>query len=742
MSYVIEAERIGCVYRDKSKHSGEFELSVKKLKIPTTGITAITGSSGSGKSTLLGVLSGLRAENINNTHRLLQFTGLTGEYSLLEPENIQTGHFGFVFQDAQLLKNIPAKLNAQMILQISKEESDNSILDFLAHELEISDTLTNKTSSLSGGEAQRLACVRALSINPQILICDEPTSSLDDRTGYLLMQVIKNWADREKKCVLWVTHNLHQAVDFADYAIRVENGKVLCEPSGNPFNLSLKSKSERRAILDGSSVAATPSLTNFDIGEEFQHKKVVSFSSSKQDRIIDFINEKDFFLFCMKMSFLEIYGNGKSNIFNQPLVQLILRFLFAAFSRSITWAICLGIVVLFCLLSLWGASRSYFELEFESPQVSHFTFFTQGNFDLTIKNLKNLEKNLAQASGIHRNDKFVFGRREFGLQDVWLPNETGCSGKSKQISNAPMMVFNEKEPLFLELSNSIAEHQGDWSEPYVMGSDLVESLFKKQSKGQEYTKSSEEEGLSICVDIHGVGFKFHVRETKKLIPGGSDRNFFIAMPERFYRDALLEASPDIFMETTFHYSAVYFNQQTRKSILCAFEPLPGCAASPIVSSDVFRLNKDVVKQVDKLMATSQVATLILAMLILSFCSVVSMSTTLAVSSFVRSREQTLALLKAFRANTINLHSVLNAYSLILYANAILFAGLICFFIQFALAHLLFEGFVALPIDFGLGLMDFFYASSLVLAILLFCSIGVTIVWNRGNRYVGTILQSV
>jgi predicted lysophospholipase L1 biosynthesis ABC-type transport system permease subunit len=121
---------------------------------------------------------------------------------------------------------------------------------------------------------------------------------------------------------------------------------------------------------------------------------------------------------------------------------------------------------------------------------------------------------------------------------------------------------------------------------------------------------------------------------------------------------------------------------------------------------------------------------------------VSMSTTLAVSSFVRSREQTLALLKAFRANTINLHSVLNAYTLILYANAILLAGLICFFIQFALAHLLFEGSVGLTIDFGLGLLDFFYASSLVLAILLFCSIGVTIVWNRRNRYVGTILQSV
>ena len=280
------------------------------------------------------------------------------------------------------------------------------------------------------------------------------------------------------------------------------------------------------------------------------------------------------------------------------------------------------------------------------------------------------------------------------------------------------------------------------NEPYVIGSDLLKSNFKNQSIGREDTKSSEEDRLSICLDIQGVGLKFHVLETKKLIPGGSDRIFFIAMPERFYREALIEVNPDIYRESSFHYSAVYFDQKSRKSILCAFESLTGCNSSPIVSSDVFRLNKDVVKQVDKLMATSQIATLILTLLIVVFSVVISMSTTLAVSSFIRSREQTLALLKAFRANIINLHSVLNAYTLILFTNAILFAGLICFILQVLVMSLLFKVSVGLSIDFGLGIREFFCASSLILAILLFCSVGVTIVWNRKNRYVGTILQSV
>ena len=387
MSYVIEAESIGCVYKDKSTQSGEFELFVRKLKIPSTGIIAITGASGSGKSSLIGLLSGLRAENAGNSKRFLKFSGSISAYSLLETGNIQAGDFGFVFQDAQLLKNIPARLNAQIVLQILQEKLSKSPIDFLSHELKISDTLASKTAFLSGGEAQRLACVRALSVNPHVLICDEPTSSLDDQTGYLLMQVIKNWADREKKCVLWVTHNLHQAADFADYAIRVENGGVLCEPNGSPFNLSQKSKFERRSILDGSSMSATPSSAVVDAGEEFKELKTESFSPLQRNRKIDFINEKNFFLFCLRMSFLEIYGNGKSNIFNLPGVQLISRFLFGAFSRSMTWALCLGIVVLFCLFSLWGATKSYFLLEFESPQVSHFTFFTQGDFALNIKKI-------------------------------------------------------------------------------------------------------------------------------------------------------------------------------------------------------------------------------------------------------------------------------------------------------------------------------------------------------------------
>ena len=67
MSYVIEAESIGCVYKDKSTQSGEFELFVRKLKIPSTGIIAITGASGSGKSSLIGLLSGLRAENAGHS---------------------------------------------------------------------------------------------------------------------------------------------------------------------------------------------------------------------------------------------------------------------------------------------------------------------------------------------------------------------------------------------------------------------------------------------------------------------------------------------------------------------------------------------------------------------------------------------------------------------------------------------------------------------------------------------------
>ena len=213
------------------------------------------------------------------------------------------------------------------------------------------------------------------------------------------------------------------------------------------------------------------------------------------------------------------------------------------------------------------------------------------------------------------------------------------------------------------------------------------------------------------------------------------------MPERFYRDALIEIDPDQYKDDTFHYSSVYFDQNSRKNVLCAFEPLDGCTSPPSAPSNI-RLNKDAVKQVDNLMAQSQVATIVLTLLIASFSIVVSMSTTLAVSAFVHSNEKTLAILKAFRAGTKNLLIILNANTIVLFCNALLLAALICSAGRWAIVDLLNNYNTNVSIDFGLGFSQFLLAAFTIYLILITCSCGVIIGWNRKNKYVGEILQSV
>ena len=187
MDYVIEAENVGCVYPHEVSNAGASKqtcgIFIEKLKIPSFGVTAVIGPSGSGKSTLVGLVSGLREENACYDEKLLKFEKSGRSYSILEPQNFQRGDFGFIFQEPQLLKNIPAQLNIEMAAHSIGREIDSSLKSNLAKELQVSDFLFNDTGALSGGQAQRIACLRALIVNPEVLICDEPTSSLDQSTG-------------------------------------------------------------------------------------------------------------------------------------------------------------------------------------------------------------------------------------------------------------------------------------------------------------------------------------------------------------------------------------------------------------------------------------------------------------------------------------------------------------------------------------------------------------------------------
>ena len=746
--HIIEAKNVGCLYDTNLEVSLQTDqvgiphqnlnygsgIFVEHLKIPSTGITTIVGPSGSGKSTLIGLLSGLREENASNEDKLLKFEKMGASYSLLNPQNVKRGDFGYVFQEAQLLKSIPARLNAEMAAQATATKQYQSKVDFFADELEISGLLDSKTSTLSGGQAQRLACIRALAITPSVLVCDEPTSSLDPSTSKHLLKVIETWAKQENKAVLWVTHDLKLAAEFSDYLVRVDKGKIVCNPDGTPFDLTKCSRFEALEIIEG---YKTPIITT-DAGLE--NNKPVEESNKETD--LKTIAEGSFVSFCFRMAMFEIYGSSKENAKIPKYLNVKFQQFFKAFGRSMTWAICLGIVVLFSLVSIWEATSSYFEAELNNPEVSHVTFFTQGDYDLNTKNIRKLQKNISKRAAIDQEDQFIFGRREFGLQEIWLPDENGCAKRTTNFTNTPMMVYNENEPLFQSKFGQLGDVLNKSLKPYIIGTNLLRSSLEKYLPNKGSSEKSSNEELSICVDIKGVGLEFAVLDYQGQIPGGSDRTFFIAMPEHFYRDALIEVAPHLYKASTFHYAATYFTQDSIKHILCAFEPLNNCINPPILDPQIFKLNKDVVKQVDKLAASSRIAKLVLTLLIFSFIIVISMSTTLAVSAFVNSNEKTLALLKAFRAGTANLLIILNAHTIVIFCNAIILSGIIGISMSWSVNAYASRLDLHENLDFGLDLSNFLGASVFVLILMLGCGSGVIFNWNRQKKYVGSTLQSV
>jgi putative ABC transport system ATP-binding protein len=741
--YIIEARNVGCLYDTKLEGSLQTDsmgaerknfnhgsgIFVEHLKIPSTGITTIIGPSGSGKSTLIGLLSGLREENANKEGQYLNFESMGTSYSLLNPQNVKRGDFGYVFQEAQLLKNIPARLNAEMAAQATATKQYQSKVDFLAEDLEIGELLDNKTATLSGGQAQRLACIRALAISPNVLVCDEPTSSLDTSTSKHLLKVIETWAKKENKAVLWVTHDLGLAADFSDYLINVDKGKVVCNPDGTPFDLTQCSRSEALEIIEEFKIAPTETASPLKIkkyGEKVYKKNII---------------EETYISFCFRMALFEVYGSKKKNA-SGSYSGIKIRQFYQAYGRSMTWAMCLGVVVLFSLLSIWQGTTSYFKEELDNPEVSHVIFSTQGTYKLNTKNIREVQRVLASRANLDSEETFIFGRREFNIKDIWLPGVEGCSERTEQSDAVPLMIYNEDEPLFQRTFGPLVTDLKEPLKPYVVGTDLLKSSLAKHLSEKGLSEKNSPDKLSICVDIKGVGVEFDVLDYQGYIPGGSDRTFFIAMPEHFYRDALIEVAPHLYKASTFHFAATYFTQDSIKHILCAFEPLKNCNKPPILDPEIFKLNKDVVKQVDRLSASSRVAKIILTVLILSFIIVICMSTTLALSAFVNSNEKTLALLKAFRAGTVNLLVIINAHTLVIFCNAIILSGMICAIISWSVHEYSTQIYLTENIDFGLKFMDFVVASGFILILVVLCGSGVIINWNRKQKYVGPTLQSM
>lgn len=179
---------------------------------------AIIGVSGSGKSTLLRLMSGLEIP--------------TGGAITVNGHDVRSPQYrrnvGFVFQSHNLFPHLTLLQNITLVLEktrgFTRSDAHDQACRFL-NTLHLGDQVNKLPRNVSGGQAQRASIARALSVNPEVIFLDEPTSSLDPVLTYEVLSAIKELREAGMEFVL-VSHVMSFVHDFADYVVFMNNGTI------------------------------------------------------------------------------------------------------------------------------------------------------------------------------------------------------------------------------------------------------------------------------------------------------------------------------------------------------------------------------------------------------------------------------------------------------------------------------------------------------------------------------------
>ena len=190
---------------------------------------AIVGESGSGKSTLLNIIAGI--DNVTSGS-VIAGTKQIGEWDLANLSEAKMAeyrsHFiGLIFQFHYLLKDFTALENVYMpalIAGMQKKEAMERAAALLS-DVGVADRADHLPSQLSGGERQRVAAARALINDPTLILADEPTGNLDPANAAKIGQLLFSMADKYKKTLILVTHDMGLASN-ADKQLRIIEGKL------------------------------------------------------------------------------------------------------------------------------------------------------------------------------------------------------------------------------------------------------------------------------------------------------------------------------------------------------------------------------------------------------------------------------------------------------------------------------------------------------------------------------------
>lgn len=187
---------------------GDFILDVN-TRIPAQGVTGVLGESGSGKTTLLRCIAGLEKLQEDDSRRPNE-------------RNI-----GYVFQNTKLFPHLTVQKNLEYGWR-RNPNTNKSIIE-LSKIFEVDHLLDRSIDQLSGGETQRICIARALCQDPQLILMDEPLSSMDVRRRKNFLPYLNRLSKKTSIPIIYVSHDIDEICQLSDHIIILENGRVIAE---------------------------------------------------------------------------------------------------------------------------------------------------------------------------------------------------------------------------------------------------------------------------------------------------------------------------------------------------------------------------------------------------------------------------------------------------------------------------------------------------------------------------------
>ncbi len=235
-----------------------------KLEVMPGEIVIMTGPSGSGKTTLLTLVSGLRTVQQGSVRVLGRELNGLGPAGLIQ---LRRG-IGFIFQAHNLFDSLTAYQNVRMAMELQSyttAEADARIRELLT-QLGLDHRVFHKPHQLSGGQRQRVAIARALANRPKLVLADEPTAALDEKSGRDVVTLLQTMAREQRTTSLIVTHD-NRILDVADRIVNMVGGRI-------KSNVRVKEAAAVCEFLSQSSVFRDLTPTQLaDVAERMRRKK-------------------------------------------------------------------------------------------------------------------------------------------------------------------------------------------------------------------------------------------------------------------------------------------------------------------------------------------------------------------------------------------------------------------------------------------------------------------------------------